>query len=183
MKKVFLTALIALASVIPAHAQTADPETPYRFELGFNPISYLHQGDKDLWGGGLSITMRRSDRVSYLADISIHQTRGLNPFTTSTYRFGLRYYAPARGKLTPFAEILAGGANLSAVTQAVGNTTTTLTPSHNGISFAGGGGVDYFIKPWLSLRVAQVDYSLIRAGGDTSNGVRIHTGAAFHFGH
>jgi hypothetical protein len=183
MKTVFLIALITLASVIPAGAQTATPEEPHRFELGWNPISYLHQGDRDLWGGSLALAMRRSERLSYLADLSIHQTRGLDPFTTSAYRFGVRYYAPARGKFRPFAEVLAGGAILSAVRTTVGNTTTTTTPGRSGLSFATGGGVDYAIRPWLSWRVLQADYSLIRAGGTNSNGVRIHTGGVFHFGH
>ena len=182
MKKVFLTVLLALAAALPVRAQTAGSDEPYRFELGFNPMSYLHQFGTNLWGGSFSLTMRRSERVHYVADLSIHQKGGTSPYAVSAYRFGLRYYAHARGKLTPFGEALAGGANLSSVTTTVG-TTTTSTPSHNGVAFAVGGGADYFIRPWLSWRVLQADYSLMRAGGDTSNGVRIHTGAVFHFGH
>ena len=182
MKNVLLTALIALASVIPVHAQSATSDEPYRFELGWNPISYLRQSGKNLRGASFSLTMRRSERLSYVADLAIHQTRDSNPFTASAYRFGLRYYAPARGKFTPFGEVLAGGANLSAVTTTVGTKSTTI-PGHNGLAFATGGGVDYFIKPWLSWRIFQADYSLIRAGGNTSNGLRIHTGGVFYFGH
>jgi hypothetical protein len=183
MKKVLLTALIALVAVIPAHAQSSSPDEPHRFELDFNPVSYLHQDGNDFWGSTLAFAMRRSDRLSYVADLSIHQTRDAPTFSTSAYRFGLRYYAPARGKITPFAQILGGGAILGAVTTTVGNRTTTLSPSRNGVAFAAGGGADYTIRPWLSWRVLQADYSLIRAGGDNLNGVRIHTGAVFHFGH
>ena len=91
MKKVFLTVLIALISALSAHAQESAGEPPKRFELGWNPWTYLRQEGRNLWGGSASIAMRRSDRVSYVADISVHQTRGLDPFTTSAYRFGLRY--------------------------------------------------------------------------------------------
>jgi hypothetical protein len=181
MKKVFLTAVIALVSVLSAHAQTSNLDEPKRFELGFNPLSYLRQEGRNAWGGSLSIAMRRSDRVSYIADFSVHQTRGADPFTTSAYRFGLRYYAIAKGKFTPFGEVLAGGGRLGRQTSTVGTTTTTLEPGHNGFSFGAGGGVNMAVRPWVSWRVLQADYSLIRAGGASYNGVRIHSGAAFHF--
>ena len=179
MKKIFLTALIALASVLPAHAQN---EKPLRFDFGFNPISYLHQGDKDLWGGSLSLAMRHSDHLSYLFDLTIHQTRDDLKYTTSAYRFGMRYYANSWGKFTPFGEAMAGGANLGAVTVNLGSI-STITKGSNGFAFGAGGGLDYKIKPWLSWRTLQVDYSLIHSGGNTSNGVRIHTGGSFRFGH
>jgi hypothetical protein len=180
MKKVFLTAVIALVCVLPGHAQSSTPDSPKRFELGFNPWSYLRQEGKNLWGGSFSIAMRRSDRVSYVADLSVHQTRGTTPFTTSAYRFGLRYHASARGKFTPFAEVLAGGGRIGRQTITTATPATTI-PGSNGFSFAAGGGVNRAIRPWLSWRVLQADYSLIRAGGASHNGVRLHTGAAFHF--
>ena len=182
MKKVFLSALIVLALVIPVQAQSAKSDSPRPFEAGWNPVSYLRQEGKNLRGGTLSLAMRRSDHVSYVLDVSIHQTRTANPFTTTAYRFGLRYYATARGKFTPFGEVLGGGANLGTVTTTVGTTTTT-TSGHNGVSLAAGGGVDMAVRPWFSWRVLQVDYSLIHAGGSTLNGVRAHSGAVFHFGH
>lgn len=188
MKRVFLTALIVLTSGISAHAQSATPDSPLRFAFAWNPVSYLHQRGQDLRGGSLSLAMRRSDRVSYVADVSIHQTRnsgaGSTEFTTAAYRFGLRYHFPVRKRLKPFAQALAGGANLGAVTttDVLREIPTTTIPSRNGFAFALGGGMSYSIKPWFSWQAVQVDYSLIRGGGDTYNGVRIHTGAAFHFG-
>jgi hypothetical protein len=204
MKKVMLTALMTLAFLLPAHAQSTSPDEPNRFELDFNPVSFLRQDGQNLWGGNLAFAMRRSDRLSYVADLSIHQTKPPaatpdalphpDPFTMSAFRFGLRYYAPARGKLTPFGQVLAGGAVIGGIT------TTTITPdpnptrppttkttviesSHMGVAFAAGGGVDYVIKRWLSWRVFQTDYSLIRGGGNTFHGGRLHTGAVFRFGH
>jgi hypothetical protein len=203
MKNVFLTALIALASLIPAHAQTATPEGRPRFELDFNPVSYLRQDGQSLWGGSFSLAMRRSERLSYLADFSFHQTRPPaavadgtpypDSFGTSTFRFGVRYYAPARGKFTPFGQVLAGGANIGGITTTTitpdpnptrppTTRTTVVEPSHMGVSFAAGGGVNYSIKRWLSWRVIQADYGLIRGGGNTLHGLRIHTGVVFHFG-
>jgi hypothetical protein len=181
MKRVFLTVVIALAFVLSAPAQSPDTDEPKRFELGWNPWSYLRQEGRNLWGGGGSIAMRRSDHLSYVADISVHQTRGVDTFTTSAYRFGLRYYATPKGKFTPFAEALAGGARIGRLTSTTGTTTTELAPGSNGFSFAAGGGVNMAIRPWISWRVVQGDYSLIRAGGSSYNGVRIHTGGAFHF--
>ncbi len=204
MKTVMLTALMILAFLLPAHAQTTSPDEPYRFELDLNPVSYLRQAGKSLWGGNLAFAMRRSDRLSYIADISFHQTRPPaaapdalphpDPFTMSAYRFGLRYYAPARGKFTPFGQALAGGANIGAVTTTTitpdpnptrppTTRTTVLDPSHMGVAFAAGFGADYSIRKWLSWRVFQADYSLIRGGGNTYHGGRLHTGAVFRFGH
>jgi len=176
MKKVFLTVLAALAAVIPVHAQSS----PLRFEAGLNPVSYLHQSGKNLWGGSFSLAMHRSNRLSYVADFAVHQTRDSNPFTTSAYRFGLRYYATHKGKFTPFGEVLAGGANTGAVTTQVGTKISTI-PGHNGVAFAAGGGVDRAFKSWFSWRVLHVDYSFIHAGSNLS-GVRIQTGGVFHFG-
>jgi hypothetical protein len=180
MKNFCLTALIALTLAIPVHAQSSKPETPRRFELGWNPLSYLRQEGRDLWGGSASIAMRRSDRLSYVADFSIHSAGGADTFNTAAYRFGMRYYAAAKGKYTPFAEALAGGAHVGRSTTTSG-TTTTIIPGHNGFSFATGGGVDRTIRPWLSWRVVQVNYSFIHGAGKSYNGVRIHTGGAFHF--
>lgn len=204
MKKVFLTALIALASVFPARAQsssTASSEPPTRFEFALNPISYLRQGGKNLRGGSLNLAMRRTERVSYILDIGVHQTRPAaatadalphpDSFDIAAYRVGLRYYAAPRGKFKPFGEVLAGGASLGATTTttitptATGSSTsktTILDGSHSGVAFGAGAGVDYSIRPWFSWRVLQADYNFIHAGGSTS-GVRIHTGGVFHFGH
>ena len=202
MKTLLLTALIMLAFLLPAHAQSTSPEPPNRFELDLNPVSYLHQDGQNLWGGSLALAMRRSDRLSYVADLSVHQSRPPaatvdgkphpDSFTTAAYRFGLRYYAQARGKFTPFGQALVGGANVGArttttITQNPNGSTTTkntvVEPSHMGFGLAVGGGVDYMIKRWLSWRIIQADYSFIHAGGDSLNGVRIHTGAVFRFGH
>src|SRR6185436_8175705 len=115
------------------------------------PVSYLHQGGRDLWGGSVSLAMRRSDRLSYLVDVTFHQTQDTAAFLMSAYRFGVRYYTPRRGKIAPFAEIMAGGANTGAITTTVGTTSTTV-PGHNGVSFGTGGGVDYVVRPWFSWR-------------------------------
>lgn len=202
MKKVLLTVFLILASLLPANAQDPSSE-PNRYELDFNPVSFMRQDGKNMWGGNLAFAMRRSNRLSYVADISIYQTRPPaatadalphpDNFTTSAYRFGLRYSAPARGKFTPFGQALFGGANIGAITtttitpdpnpsRAPTSKTNVVEPSHMGVALSAGFGVDYAVRRWLSWRVVQADYSLLRGGGNTFHGGRIHTGAVFRFG-
>jgi hypothetical protein len=181
MKTLFRYALLLLAFHVPASAQDADTTTYRPFELAWNPISYLRQDGQNLKGGSFSLAWRRSERRGYVLDLSIHQTPGINPVVHTAYRFGPRFFLPARGKFTPFVQVLGGGAYVGTKI-IVNGTTTTSIPGASGLSFAAGGGLNMQLKPWFSWRVFQADYSLIRARGDTLNGVRLHTGGVFHFG-
>jgi hypothetical protein len=149
--------------------------------LAWHPLSYLRQDGQNLKGGSFSLAWRRSERRSYVLDLSIHQNSDVNPVPHTAYRFGPRWVLPARGKFTPFVQILGGGAYVGTKI-IINGTTTTSIPGANGLSLAAGGGVDMRVRPWFSWRVVQADYSLMRAKGETLNGVRLHTGGIFHFG-
>ena len=100
-----------------------------------------------------------------------------------TYRFGPRLYVSTKGRMTPFAEILAGGTRVTtSFTEIFSGGRTTTSFSSNGFAFAAGGGLDVGIKPWFAWRAIQSDYSLLRIEGATSNGVRLATGIVFRFG-
>ncbi len=180
MKNLFLPVLIALSSIGTLNAQDAGSEPTPRFEMGWNPVSYLRLGSDNTRGASVSVAMKKTERIGYALDLSIHQTRTANPLTTANYRFGPRFYAPSRGNWTPFGEVLLGGGYVSGKTVTTGTTSKTL-PGHNGFSFAAGFGLDVKFKPWFSLRVIQADYSLLRAGR-TLDGFRLHAGGVFHFG-
>ena len=180
MKNVSICVLIVLAYCAPLGAQNTDSNSRRAFELGWNPYSYMRQSGENTHGGAFSLAARRSDRLGYVLDLSIHQSKNTNVVFTA-YRFGPRFYFPSHGRYTPFAEVMAGGAYVgSQVT--VNGTTTTTVPGKAGFSVATGGGLSMQLRPWFSWRVFQVDYSLIHARGQDFNGVRIHTGGVFHFG-
>ena len=186
MKNLFLLGLISLVCVLPIHAQSTNSEHFRRFDIGWNLISYARQSDADLFGGNLSFVVRKSERLGFVADLALHQTIPLLFTRITTYRFGPRFYAPEKGRMTAFGEILAGGARASTsstISFLGGGTSTTTSPANNGFALAAGGGLDLRIKPWFAWRIIQADYSLLRIAGDTSNGVRVDTGIVFRFGH
>jgi hypothetical protein len=187
MKKVFLLALTLLASVIPVHAQDTKSQYFRRFEIGWNVLSYMHQGGDDFIGTNLSFAVHKSDRLGFVAEYAIHEEAIL--FSSSeirTYRFGPRFYMKPKSRLKPFAEILVGGSHAQKSTTSgfFGfGTTTVATPAENGFALLAGGGLDMRIKPWIAWRVVEADYSFLRLAGNSSNGIRVDTGILFRFGH
>jgi hypothetical protein len=183
MKKVLFSALIVLATVLPVRAQTSN-DSKKLLDIGWHPYSYLRQNGANQHGGSISIAYMRSDRLGWVADVSIQQTGQTPtaaPIVNAAYRFGPRLYHPLKDKFTGFVEALAGGAHHGTSVTTVG-TTNTVVPGRNGFAFMTGGGIDMAIKPWFSLRLAQVDYNFFHTGGTNSNGVRIHAGGVFKIG-
>ena len=179
MKNLFLAALIAMALVGSAHAQAAKDFR--RFEVAWHPLSFLIENGNTSKGGSISVAYRRYERLGFVADLALHQTHEANPVTRSAYRFGPRYYFPVKGRMVPFAQVLAGGGYIGTATQVVG-TKTVVTPGRSAFAFSSGAGLDFKIRPWFSWRIVQADYSLLRSNGNNLDGVRLHTGGVFHFG-
>ncbi len=89
---------------------------------------------------------------------------------TFTYQGGPRFYLRSHSRVTPFAQVLLGGAHVS------GN-----GGSINGFAFSAGGGLDIGLTTRLAVR-PQVDYLGIHSSGDTLNSVRASVGIVFRFG-
>lgn len=183
MKKVLLSVLIALSTAGSLCAQSSD-DAKKLLDIGWHPYSYLRQYGANQHGGTISIAYMRSDRLGWVADVSIQQTgqtTATSPVVNAAYRFGPRLYHPLTEKFKGFAEVLAGGAHHGTAVTTVG-TTNSVVPGKNGFSFMGGGGVDMAVRPWFAVRLVQVDYNYFRVGGGNSNGVRIHAGGVFKIG-
>jgi hypothetical protein len=92
-----------------------------------------------------------------------------------SYLFGPKVYM-SRGKITPFAQVLFGGAHVSA------SSTTA-----NAFAMALGGGVDWNAGQHFAVRLGQVDYVMTRfntgfAGANNNqNNFRFSTGIVFKF--
>lgn len=77
-------------------------------------------------------------------------------------------------KVTPFGQVLVGGAHLSAGTNGISASTTPFAVST-------GGGVDFAVAPHIALR-PQFDYILMRYNGSTQTGFRVSFGVVFGLG-
>lgn len=185
MTKTVLCFALSLLAALPLAAQD-DANAQRDFEIGWNVLSYVRQGDVNLYGGDLSFTVHATPRIGIVADVSVSRSTDTSPtIDIYTYRFGPKFVVRRGGRITTFGEILAGGTRLKGSASAVvAGTTIAVSDSINGFSFAVGGGVDLGIRPWIAWRIAQFDYSLLKFSGidGTSNGFRVGTGLVFRFG-
>src|SRR5215467_4524175 len=99
--------------------------------------------------------------------------------TLSTYLFGPRVSYRHYSRVTPFGQVLFGGAHLS-------SSVSGISGSDNAFAMAVGGGVDVKLSHHFSLRPAQVDYLLTRfkegsSSNQNQNNLRVSTGVVFHF--
>jgi peptidoglycan-associated lipoprotein len=87
---------------------------------------------------------------------------------------GPRFSCRSSSRVTPFAQVLLGGARTSV--SAFGASGST-----NGFAFSTGGGVDLGVTKHIALR-PQLDYLGMRVGSNTLNTVRGSFGIVFRFG-
>ena len=103
-----------------------------------------------------------------------HKSQGGVTFNTYTYLGGPRFSYRKSDRVTPFAQILLGGARGSL--SGFGG-----SGSGNGFAYSAGGGLDLGLTKHLALR-PQVDYIGTRFSGNTVNTVRGSLGIVFRFG-
>ena len=122
-------------------------------------------------GGTISGAFMLKPWLGLTGDFSgFHATPFGGSANTFAYQGGPRFYLRSHSRVTPFAEVLLGGAHV------YGN-----GGSANGFAFSIGGGVDVGLTKRLALR-PQVDYLGIHSSGDTLNSVRASVGIVFRFG-
>jgi hypothetical protein len=180
-----ISVLIALS--VPALAQE-NRNAFRRNEISYNILSYSRQGSFDLWGGDLSFNHYISDRFSIVGELALHDNKSSGSDvvrTTTEYRIGPRYVLLQQKHTRVFGEFLVGGSRVTdnLFNRFILGISTTAKESANGYSFAAGGGIDVPIKPWITVRAAEVNYNLMEISGDTVNGIRVASGFVFRFGH
>lgn len=168
MRYLSALAILLLFCLPKARAQ----DTPAG-DLGVS-YSFLRQGITDgvnSNGGTVAAAANLKSWVGLVAEVGVYHA---NPsgvsFNTVTYLFGPRFSYRSHSRVTPFAQVLAGGAHLSAS----GN------GSANGFTYSAGGGVDFGITRRLAFR-PQFDYIGIRSGGNTLNSLRASAGIVLSF--
>lgn len=135
----------------------------------FVGYSYLHQnianGGFNLNGGSASVAFNPNRWLGIVADVGGYSG---SPLTTATYLFGPRFSYRSKSSVTPFAQVLFGGAHT--------------TNSGNAFAMAVGGGLDLRVDSHWSWRMAQAEY-LFTNFNDGVNGhqhnARISTGVVY----
>ncbi len=185
--RVAVTLAFVFVLACAARGQAPALVTP-QFEAGAS-FSYMRGNADDsgggfnLAGGGGSFAYNYKDRVSVVADVGAYRFSNLGGGLSSTmytYLIGPRLPLRRNRRITPFAEILAGGGRLNA-------SSSGINAGENSFAMAVGGGVDLAWKHRLAIRVIEGDYLLTRfAHPDGSsaqqNNVRISAGVVFRFG-
>lgn len=171
-KAIFLVGVILLAANA-SRAQdvpSAEVSASYSFfRLGFsnglnqNGVSFSAAGNLNHWLG------IAGDFGGY------HASPAGVGVTTYTYLGGPRFSYRQSRNVTPFAQVLFGGARGTASVLGV-------SVSANGFAYSTGAGVDLGISNHLALR-PQFDYIGMRISGQTVNTARVSFGIVFRFDH
>jgi opacity protein-like surface antigen len=184
---VVAVAMLASVGARSAHGQEASGLTP-QFDVS-GSYSFLRAnaansgGGFNVNGGSASFAFNFSDRLAVVADGGAYRFGGLPAGLSSnlyTYLAGPRILLRKIGPFTPFAQVLAGGARLTANSGGLG-------AGENAFSMAVGGGLDFPLRGHLTVRVIQGEYLLTRfnnvnGASATQNNVRVSAGVVFRFG-
>ena len=179
---------LVLVLVMPAAAQ------PPRGELS---LSYSRMranapvggcGCFSLNGGNAAATWNASPRLGLVGEFGATHASGIllnyQDLTVVSYLFGPRLYLLSREKaerkrISPFAQVLLGGAHASGLLAGVNN------DSSNSFAFKAGGGLDVAIRRRVALRAFQAEYFHTRfpnGVNDHQNILLLSAGVVFRFG-
>jgi opacity protein-like surface antigen len=171
MKTLFPATLLLLLIPLGADAQNQAP-APVEISASY---SFLREGVSDginANGASGSLAINANGWLGLVGDFGYyHASPGGIGTNTLTYLFGPRFSYRASNQVTPFAQILAGGAHVSVPGFA----------STNGFAFSAGGGLDLRVSRQFALR-PQFDYIGIRSGNITLNTFRASFGVVYRFG-
>jgi opacity protein-like surface antigen len=121
--------------------------------------------------GGSHRTCRNCDRGPFTSEAFRGTDRNLRVFT---FMVGPRFASRAMSKVTPFGQVLVGGAHISGGVQFDGALTT-------GFTYQPGAGVDINVAPNLGLRL-QGDYRVTRTEGHDGKAPRFAAGIVWRQG-
>lgn len=164
----------------------------HRFELAFNPYSWVQILGVDYHGIGASLGIHIADNFAIVADFGINRSsrvlgiEGIEDFDIDpklelfAFRFGPRFTARS-GRTSIFGQILVGGAHQRLITgfDIVG-VAGELNETSHGWSGLAGGGIDIGVSDWFSIRAIQAEYSPFYIDGEVAHGPRITAGFVFH---
>lgn len=162
---IFLTAGCAFAQETPK----AD------VSIGYSFLRLGSTGGVNQQGGTVAVAGNLNNWVGIVGDFGVYHS---SPFgvslNTFTFLVGPRFTANRKGRVSPFAQVLVGGAHMTASIAGLSNSTTPF-------AIGAGGGVDLRVSRNVALR-PQIDYLALRSGGQTLNSLRGSFSVVFRFG-
>jgi hypothetical protein len=176
----------------------------------FLGYSYLHAvpglaaGNRLVWlnGGSASIAYNLNRYLGIVADFGAmtnSEVRFTGAYTSTvdvnnsnvnafTYLFGPRFSFRKYNRITPFAQVLFGGAHANEVTLTSCTSDCTLLPSQSTFAMTAGGGLDIKVHRHFAIRIIQAEYlmtnfeNLTTGKSATQNDMRLSSGIVFRFG-
>lgn len=139
-------------------------------------------------GGSGSLAYNFTPMLGVVADFGgYHWSQSGTDATAFSYLFGPKI-ALRHGPITPFAQVLFGGAHLSgtgctdaARVRPQGSIVGCGSGSDNSFSMTAGGGLDWNATEHIGIRVIQAEYLMTRFFSETQNNARISTGVVFRW--
>ena len=142
---------------------------------GYSFLRLGGSGGVNQQGGTVAITRNFNDWIGIVGDFGAYHSSPLGvSLNTYTFLAGPRFTANRKGTASPFAEVLVGGAHLTASVAGLSNGATAF-------AIGAGGGVDLRISRNVALR-PQIDYLALRSGGETLNALRGSFSLVIRFG-
>jgi opacity protein-like surface antigen len=168
-----LTLLLAIFAIaLPANAQDEIPKA--EIYGGYSYVRVSDLGDSYNFNGGSGQFAYNASRwLGLVGDFGGYYTSDGFHAGVLSYLVGPRINFRGHGRVTPFAQILLGGA------RSVDNSPL------NAFAMTVGGGVDYKISPHFAIRPVQAEYFLTRfsdGANDRQNNFRYGAGVVFQFG-
>lgn len=163
----FLLALLLFS--LPSFAQN---EAPVLEVSGTYSYVRFSSTKSNFNGGSASFALNPTSWLGLVADFGgYHESvsAGFDSANLVTYLFGPRLSYRGKERITPFVQVLFGGAYDTLI-------------ARSALALAAGGGCDVKVAPHVALRLAQAEYFMTRFGQQTQNNVRISTGIVFQFG-
>jgi opacity protein-like surface antigen len=143
-------------------------------------------------GGSGSLAYNLTPMFGIVGDFGGYHWSGFGTDATAvSYLFGPKV-ALRHGPITPFAQVLFGGAHLSGTSCAPdvvvgskvhreGGVFGCGSGSDNAFSMTAGGGVDWNATTHIGIRLIQAEYLMTRFGSSTQNNARISTGVVLRW--
>jgi Outer membrane protein beta-barrel domain len=162
MKKI--TWLVLTIVLITGSAYSQDAPRA-EVSMGYSFLRLGGTGGMNQNGGDISIAGNVNRWFGVVGDLGgYHSSPFGESLDTYTFLIGPRFSLRRSEKISPFVQVLVGGAHLAA---GAGGFSASVTP----FVMSAGGGVDLQISQHIALR-PQVDYLAFRSGGQTGNAGR-----------
>ena len=185
-----LAAVVALAALLPSASRAQNlAASVLQFDVS-GSYSYVRAGSANIGGafnlngGSAAVNCNFGDHFSAVADVGGYTFSDLPAGLSSnlyTYLVGPRYTVRKFSRFVPFAQVLLGGARVTA-------SSGGLDAGENAFAFSIGAGLDMPLRHRLALRLFEADYLLPRfpnlnGNSAVENHARISAGIVLRLGH